>query len=89
MLDIKTNNNNPFRPCPFCGEPIREVEGPISQYGRYHVKCEGCGMEFTYETTCEELTNTYVDHKEIYFNILVPTNPPFLEAWNRRANDDR
>lgn len=82
---------NKLKGCPFCGAEVEFDRSAAIYNASFHGVCSECGMVFEYTEKHEELTHDYpaLGEKRVYYNIMVPKNPPFEDAWNRRATNER
>lgn len=84
-------NEYELKPCPFCGNHNLNIRTHLGINGTVEVECSNCKMKFEYEEEYEEeiLTNPLHPNVEIHTRLYEKTKPTFIEAWNRREDNDR
>ncbi len=84
-------NHIQLKPCPFCGSKNLSITTHHGHSGWVKVKCENCRMNFEYEEDYIEKIVTDSTHPNIKYHTgyFENTKPTFVEAWNRRDDENR
>ena len=75
-----------LKPCPFCGDEyvIAEIYFPMSEFRIYCTGGDGCTAHMTLSFEDAGIVGGRIDFEKAYAIM-----EQLIEAWNRRAGDDR